>query len=303
MADFPSWNRCAFLDELLNFISAISDTSSPDYVPESARIACFDNDGTLWCEQPLPIQVYFAFDRIRQLAASDSILAARKDVQLLLSKDLDGLMALDKEKLIRLILLANQTDDVADFPALVREWFAHARHPALDRPFSSLAYRPMIELVDYLHAHDFRVFINTAGSVEFVRAISQEFYGILPERVIGSRPELEIARADHGNIVRQQDRIALYNDHASKIISAEMFLGQAPVVCIGNSDGDIELMQYAAAKHARSICSLLHHTDAEREYAYDEHAISGKLTTGMVVARQHKWPLIDMKQDFRTVFE
>ena len=300
-----SWNDGPVRRAIEEFVARVCDPASADHVPEAERIAVFDNDGTLWPEYPLPFQAAFAIDRLRERVAVDPPLGADPMVKALFAGDLATLLAGDRhEGLLHVVGLTHAGQTVEAFDEAVGSWLERARHPRFGRPYDGLAYAPMQELLAHLRAHGFKTWIVSGGGADFMRVWSERVYGIPPEQVIGStgRPRFEM-RAEGPVLVKTLDHLFV-DDKEGKPVGIRQFIGRRPIACIGNSDGDLAMLRYTTVGNPRpSLGLILHHTDAEREYAYDaEPAGTGRLVEALAEAPRRGWRVIDMKRDWSRVF-
>jgi hypothetical protein len=283
----PGWRETAAKKSIVEFVAAVTDRDSPDFVPEPDRIAVFDNDGTLWTEQPLYAQLAFAIDRAAELGHPTS---------------LEKLHAGGMAALTELVALTHAGITTDEFDALSRSWLASARHPRFARPYPQTVYQPMLELLSLLDRSGFSCWIFSGGGTDFMRSWTADVYGLPPHRVIGSVGETEFRSGAGGPELVKSAAIAVINDGPQKPSSIHRHIGQRPVVAAGNTDGDLAMLQWTAASPYRTLELVVHHTDAEREYAYDRDPILGS-GTGQILAAaaDHKWTVIDMAADWSVV--
>ena len=301
----PSWNDGPAKRAIVDYVHRVSDAASPDHVPTPERIAVFDNDGTLWPEYPLPFQAAFAVDRLRARAAADAKLRADPMVGSLLAGDLATLMAGDRhEGLLHVVALTHAGLTTDAFRAAVEDWVATAKHPRFGRPYDRLTYQPMQEVLAFLRAHGFKTWIVSGGGVDFMRAWTERVYGIPPEQVIGStgRPKYEL-RPEGPTLVKTLEHLFV-DDKAGKPVGIHQFIGRRPIACFGNSDGDLAMLEYTTIGNPRpTLGVIVHHTDADREYAYDAQPKgTGKLVAALEEAPRRGWTVVDMRGDWRSVF-
>jgi acetyl esterase/lipase/phosphoglycolate phosphatase-like HAD superfamily hydrolase len=301
----PSWNEGPAKRAIIGFVHRVSDAASPDHVPAPERIAVFDNDGTLWPEYPLPFQAAFAVDRLRARAAADPKLQDDPMVKALLAGDLASLVAGDRhEGLLHVVALTHAGLTTDAFRAAVADWMATARHPRFGRPYDQLTYRPMQEVLALLRAHGFKTWIVSGGGVDFMRAWTERVYGIPPEQVIGStgRPKYEL-RPEGPSLVKTLEHLFV-DDKAGKPVGIHQFIGRRPIACFGNSDGDLAMLEYTTIGNPRpTLGVIVHHTDADREYAYDAQPKgTGKLVAALEEAPRRGWTVVDMRGDWRGIF-
>ena len=306
MADpLPSWRPGAVKEALLAFVAAVSSEGSAAFVPEPERVAVFDNDGTLWPEQPLPFQAAFAFDELKVAVQRQPALADDPMVQAALVGDLGPLMAGGHfEGLLRVVALSHAGITTEAFAAAVQAWLGSARHPRFDRPYDALTYAPMQEVLGLLRSHGFRSFIVSGGGADFMRVWVERVYGIPPERVVGSTSRTSFELREGGHVLVKSLDTLVVNDGAGKPAGIHQFIGRRPLMAFGNSDGDLAMLQYTTINNQRpSFGLIVHHTDAEREYAYDaETKSTGKLVRALQQAPVRGWHVVDMARDWLRVF-
>jgi phosphoglycolate phosphatase-like HAD superfamily hydrolase len=300
-----SWNDGPAKKSLLEFVERVTQEGSADFVPQPERIAVFDNDGTLWPENPMPFQLAFALDRVQAKAAVDQQLAADPMVQAAIAGDFAKLLEGPRhEGLLRIVALTHAGMTVEQFEADVRAWLKTAKHPRFSQPYTALTYRPMQEVLTLLRSHGFKTFIVSGGGADFMRVWSEEVYGIPPEQVVGStsRTKWEL-RDGIPQLVKTLDHLFI-DDKEGKPVGIQQFIGRRPIACFGNSDGDLAMLQYTTIGNSRpSFGMIVHHTDPQREYAYDAMPkSSGKLVEAIEEAGKRGWTVVDMRNDWRTVF-
>ncbi|OPY29272.1 MAG: haloacid dehalogenase-like hydrolase [Methanocella sp. PtaU1.Bin125] len=296
----PSWNDCPAKRAIMDFIARVTDEDGPDFVPAAERVAAFDNDGTLWVEQPMYVQGMFAIDRVRALAPEHPEWRERQPFKAVLENDTAALARMSKEQLADMVLAVHAGTGQEEFIGTVREWLAQARHPRFDAPYTALVYRPMLELMDYLRQHGFKVFVVSGGGVDFIRAFSEETYGVPRENVVGSSLEYEYG-AD-GRLVRVA-KLGKYDDAGGKPESIALHIGRRPILVAGNSDGDLAMMRYAADGGRPFLDLLVHHDDAGREWAYDRESRVGKLDEALDEAISRGWTVVSMERDWKRIFD
>jgi len=298
----PSWNDGPTKQSITDFVDRVTDPASPDFVPAPARIAVFDNDGTLWAEQPLYFQLLFALDRVRALADERPEWRGRQPFQAILDDDRDALSQLSLHDVLQVVMATHAGMTTDEFAGIVDSWLATARHPRFDQPFTRMAYQPMLELLDYLRASGFKTFIVSGGGIDFMRVLTEEVYGIPPEQVIGSMGQTAFELRDEGPVLVKQPGLDFVDDKEGKPVGIHRFIGRRPIAAFGNSDGDLQMLQYTAAGEGPSLLVLVHHDDAEREWAYDRQSSIGHLDAALDEARERGWTVISMKDDWRRVF-
>ena len=298
----PSWNDTPNEQAIVAFVERVTDGSSPDFVPADERIATFDNDGTLWCEQPMYVQLLFAIDRVRALAPEHPEWETTEPFRSILAGDVKGALA-GGEKAVAAIVAATHAGMTTDeFSDTVSEWIATARHPETGRLFTDMVYQPQLELIDYLLDSGFRVYIVSGGGVEFMRPWTGPVYDIPPERVVGSRGKLEYEMRDGEPVLVKLPEIDLVDDKAGKPVGIQQQIGRRPILAFGNSDGDLQMLEWTTMRDGPSLGLILHHDDATREYAYDRDSHVGTLDRGLDEAPARGWILVSMKDDWSTVF-
>lgn len=298
----PSWNDSASKSEIIAFVERVTDKGSDDYVPPAERIAVFDNDGTLWAETPYYFQLQFAIDRVKALANRHPEWRDSPALSAVLDDDLDALLASGEEGLMELIMASHAGMTTDKFAAAVRDWTRSARHPRFDRPYVELTYAPMRELLDYLRANGFKTWIVSGGGIDLLRVISEDLYGIPPEQVVGSSIKTRFEMHDGTPTLVRLPEIDFIDDKEGKPVAIHRHIGRRPIAAFGNSDGDHQMLQWTAAGDGARLCVLVHHTDAEREAAYDRESHIGKLDAALDEANERGWTVIDMKNDWSRVF-
>jgi phosphoglycolate phosphatase-like HAD superfamily hydrolase len=298
----PSWKDSAARQNIVSFVQAVSDESSPDFVPATERIAVFDNDGTLWSERPIYFQLMFAIDRVKALAAQHPEWTSTQPFQAVLEDDMDALAASGEKGLLQLIMATHANLTTAEFTQIVEDWLATATHPKFGRPYNELVYQPMLELLDYLRANGFKTFIVSGGGIEFMRPWVEAVYGIPPEQVVGSSIKTKFEYRDGKSVLVRLPEIDFIDDKAGKPVGINRHIGRRPILAFGNSDGDLQMLQWTAAGDGKRLMGLLHHTDAEREYAYDRKSHVGKLDVALDQANRDAWTVVNMKSDWSKIY-
>ena len=298
----PSWRDTATRRAIVDFVEATTTPTSPQYVPPAERIAVFDNDGTLWSEQPAYFQLLFAVDRVRALAPQHPEWKDEEPFKSVLAGDMAAVAAGGEHAILELVMATHADNTAEEFEAIVKDWIATARHPQTGRPFDQMIYAPMRELLDYLRANGYKTFIVSGGGVEFMRAFAERTYGIPPEQVIGSSIETRYEVRDGKPVIMRLPKIDFIDDKAGKPVGIHKHIGRRPVMAFGNSDGDFQMLEWTTSGAGPRLGALVHHTDAEREYAYDRKSSVGKLDRGLDEAAKHGWLLIDMKLDWGQVY-
>jgi phosphoglycolate phosphatase-like HAD superfamily hydrolase len=297
----PSWNDTAAKRSILAFVRSVTDQSGPDCVPPAARIAVFDNDGTLWSEQPLYIQLAFALDRVKALAPEHPEWRTTQPFQAVLENDTKALGAAGVKGLLELVVATHAGMITDEFERIGKDWFASAKHPRFNRPYTDMAFRPMVELLDHLRAHGFKTYIVSGGGIEFMRVIAEELYGIPPAQVIGSSGKLRYEVRDGRPVIVRLPELDFFDDKEGKPAAIQKFIGQRPIAAFGNSDGDLQMLQWTAGGSGRRLMVLVDHTDATREYDYRVSPI-GRLDVALAEANQRGWTVVSMKDDWKRIF-
>ena len=298
----PSWNEGPPKTAVLDFVAKVTKEGSPDFVPIADRIAVFDNDGTLWCEQPIYVQAIFARDRIRAMAADHPEWKERQPFKAVLEGDRSAVASWGKKEITELVMATHAGMTADEFSTGVRDWIATAKHPRFDRPYTRCIYQPMLELLAFLRGNGFKTYIVSGGGVEFMRGWTEPVFGIPPEQVIGStiRTKYEL-RGDNPVLVRLPE-LDFIDDKAGKPVAIGKFLGKRPIAAFGNSDGDYEMLRYVTSGPGPRFGLIVHHTDAEREYAYDRQSLAGRLAQALDEAPERGWTVVDMKRDWKSIF-
>lgn len=298
----PSWNDGAAKQSIIEFVERVTRDGGPEFVPPAERIAVFDNDGTLWTEQPVLWQLQFAIDRVRELASEHPEWRTTQPFQAAIEGDMRALAASGERGLLELVMATHAGMTVEEFAGTVRAWFATARHPATGRSPAESVYQPMLELLEYLRSNGFRTFIVSGGGVEFMRVFTEELYGVPPEQVVGSSVKTEFEMTPQGPVIRRLSEIDFIDDKEGKPLGINQYIGRRPIAAFGNSDGDLQMLQWTAAGDGERLCLLVHHTDAERETAYDRDSHVGRLDEALDEARRRDWVVVDMRTAWRVVF-
>jgi len=299
----PSWNDGATKKAITDFVTRVTAQGDADFVPTEQRIATFDNDGTLWTEQPYYFQLAFAFDRVKEMAPQHPEWKTKQPFKALLDKDMKALGASGEKGLLQIVAATHTGMTTDAFAKEVLDWMATARHPRFDRPYNSLVYQPMLELLAYLRANGFRTFIASGGGIEFMRPWTERIYGVPPEQVIGSSIKTRFEIKDGAPTLFRLPDINFIDDKAGKPIGINEHIGRRPIAAFGNSDGDLEMLQWTTLGASGPRFGLIvHHTDAVREYAYDRDSHFGRLDVALDAAAINKWTVVDMKNDWKKIF-
>ena len=298
----PSWNDGAAKTAIIKFVSATTQKDGRDYVPPAERIAVFDNDGTLWAEQPMYFQLAFALDRVKAIAPQHPEWQDQEPFKSVLAGDVKGVMAGGEKALVELVMATHAGMTTDEFAEIVKDWLAVAKHPKFNRPYTELVYKPMLELLQYLRSNEFKTFIVSGGGIEFMRPWTEKVYSIPPEQVIGSSIKTKFEMRDGNPVLIRLPEVDFIDDKADKPVGINKFIGRRPIAAFGNSDGDLQMLQWTAANSRPHFELLVHHTDAEREFAYDRKSPIGRLDKALDEATQKGWTVVNMEQDWKTVF-
>jgi phosphoglycolate phosphatase-like HAD superfamily hydrolase len=301
----PSWNAGPAKAAIVDFVAKVTQEGGPDFVPPAERIATFDNDGTLWCEQPLYNQFAFAIDRVKALAPQHPEWKEKLPFAAVLKNDVAGVVQSGEKGLLEIVAATHAGMTTDEFDAIVLEWMKTARHPRFKRPYNECVYQPMLELLAYLRANGFKTFIVSGGGIEFMRPWTEKIYGIPPEQVVGSSGKLKYELRDGKPALVKLPEVNFIDDKAGKPVGIEQYIGRSPIAAFGNSDGDYEMLRWTTANAAAGkprLGLLVHHTDAEREYAYDRDSHIGQLARALDEAPDRGWTVVDMKQDWKRIF-
>jgi phosphoserine phosphatase len=298
----PSWNDGATKQSITNFVARVT-TQGPDFVPADQRIATFDNDGTLWIEQPMYVQLAFILDRVKALAPQNPGWKTKQPFQAVLDGDMKAVAASGEKGLMQLMAVTHAGMTSEEFAKIASDWIASARDQRFKRPYTELVYQPMLELLAYLRANGFKTFIVSGGGIEFMRPWAEKIYGIPPEQVVGSSIKTRFEMRDGRPVLFRLPEINFIDDKTGKPLGINQHIGRRPLAAFGNSDGDLEMLQYTTLSGGGARFGLIvHHTDAEREYAYDRQSHIGKLDKALDAAAINKWTVVDMKNDWKRIF-
>jgi phosphoserine phosphatase len=296
-----SWNEGPTKAAIVDFVTKVTDKGSADFVPEPQRIATFDNDGTLWSEQPAYFQLLFAIDRVKALAPRHPEWKTQQPFKEVLEGDMQALAAAGEKGLLQLVMATHAGMTTAEFEMIVKEWIATAKHPTTKRPYTEMVYQPMLELLDYLRANGFKTFIVSGGGIEFMRPWVEEVYGIPPEQVVGSSIKTKFEIKDGKPVLTRLAEVHFIDDKEGKPVGINEHIGRRPIAAFGNSDGDLQMLQWTTAGEGPRFALYVHHTDAEREWAYDCKSHFGKLDKGLDEAKTKGWTVVDMKRDWKLI--
>lgn len=298
----PSWNDGKTKESITTFVEKVTKEGSPDFVPVPERIATFDNDGTLWCEQPMYFQLLFALDRVKALAPQHPEWAGKEPFASLLKGDAKTVLANGYEGITEIIAVTHSGMSTDEFEKIVQDWIATAKHPITKRPLLKMTYQPMVELLTYLRGNGFKTFIVSGGGIDFMRPWTEKAYGIPPEQVVGSSGKLKWEMVDGKPLLMKLPAVDFINDDDGKPIGIQKQIGRRPIAAFGNSDGDLQMLQWTAAGPGARFCLYVHHDDAVREFAYDRKSHIGRLDKGLDEAAVNGWTVVSMKNDWKTIF-
>jgi phosphoglycolate phosphatase-like HAD superfamily hydrolase len=298
----PGWNDGPVKARIVDFVRSVTDPASKSYVPPAERIAVFDNDGTLWSEQPMYFQLAFALDRVKAMAPSHPEWKTQEPFKSVLAGDVAGVAAAGEHGLVQMIAATHAGTTSEEFSGIVSNWLATARHPSLGKRYTELTYAPMKELLAHLRANGFKTYIVTGGGVEFVRAFSEQAYGVPPEQVVGSSIKTRYEVRDGKPGIVRLPEVDFIDDKAGKPVGINRYIGRRPILAFGNSDGDFEMLEYTTSGAGPRLGLLVHHDDGQREFAYDRKSSVGRLERGLDEAARRDWAIVSMKNDWRTVY-
>jgi hypothetical protein len=298
----PSWNSGKTKQAIIAFVEKVTEEGSTDFVPPNERIATFDNDGTLWTEQPMYFQAIFAFDRVKALAPKHPEWKTKEPFASVLKGDAIAALSGGEKALLELVMASHAGMTTEEFSKNVSDWLVNAKHPKTGRLYTEMIYQPMLELLAHLRAHGFKTFIVSGGGIEFMRPWTERVYGIPPEQVVGSSIKTKFELRDGKPVLVRLPEVNFIDDKAGKPVGINQHIGRRPIAAFGNSDGDLQMLQWTAAGTGPRFCLLVHHTDAEREWAYDRDSPVGRLDKALVEAKERNWTIVDMKKDWKRVY-
>jgi phosphoglycolate phosphatase-like HAD superfamily hydrolase len=298
----PSWNHTAPRQAIVAFVEKVTKEGSSDFVPIPERIAVFDNDGTLWAEQPMYFQAFFVFDRIKALAPQHPEWKDKEPFASVLRDDMKAALAGGERVLLEMVMATHAGMTTEEFEKSVSDWLVTAKHPTTGRPFTEMVYQPMLELLTYLRTNGFKTFIVSGGGIEFMRPWAEKVYGIPPEQIIGSSIKSKYELRDGKPVIVKLPEINFIDDKVGKPVGIHHHIGRRPIFAAGNSDGDFEMLEWTTGGKGARLGMIIHHTDAEREWAYDRESHIGKLIKGLDEAPAKGWIISDMKSDWQTIF-
>ena len=299
----PSWNEGSAKQAILDFARRVTAAGGPDFVPVPERIATFDNDGTLWTEQPNYFEVIFAMDRVRALAARHPEWKTLEPFKWVIEDNRDALATMGEKGILQIIAATHADLTTEEFKQIVLDWVATARHPRFKRPYTDLVYQPMLELMAFLRANQFKTFIVSGGGIDFMRPWTERVYGIPPEQVVGSSGVTKyVLQAPDRPVLIKEPKVEFIDDGPSKAEGINRFIGRRPIFAFGNSDGDQQMLEWTAAGAGARFMGLVHHTDAVREYAYDRNSPIGRLDKAWDEAARRGWIVVDMTADWKVIY-
>ncbi len=286
----------------MDFVELVTDEGGPGFVPTAERIAVFDNDGTLWAEKPAYTQLLFAVDRVKAMAPSHPEWKGEQPFKGILENDLEAALAGGEEALMKIIMATHAGMTTGEFEAEAADWFETARHPETGKAYTEMVYQPMLEVMEYLRANGFKTFIVSGGGVELMRVFAEEVYGVPPEQVVGSSIKAEFEMRNNEPVIVKQPELNFINDKAGKPVAINHHIGRRPIAAFGNSDGDLQMLQWTTAGDGPRLGVIVHHTDAEREWAYDRKSHVGKLDQALNEAPDREWVVVDMKAEWNVIY-
>jgi phosphoglycolate phosphatase-like HAD superfamily hydrolase len=298
----PSWNDGPARQRIVKFVAAVTDRSGKDYVPPERRVATFDNDGTLWTEKPMYVEVVFSQERVQALAGKHPEWRDKEPFKTLLEGDPARVTRLSDKEIQEALVVSHSGMTTAEFDALVKDWLATAKHPRFKRRYTELIYQPMVELLAYLRANGFKTYIVSGGGVDFMRAFTERLYGIPPDQIVGSSVKTKYELRERGPVLVRLPEFLFSDNFGGKAEGIERHIGRRPVAAFGNSDGDQQMLEWTAAGEGARLMLLVHHDDAEREYAYDRTSDVGRLDKAWDEATRRDWLVVSMKKDWKVIY-
>ena len=298
----PSWRDGAPKQAIITFVEKVTKEGAAGFVPPAARVAVFDNDGTLWSEQPMYFQAFFIFDRIRQLAPEHPEWKDQEPFASVLKGDVKAALAGGEKSLMALAMATHAGNTTEEFEKIVSDWISTARHPVTKRAYTEMVYQPMLEVLTYLRANGFKTFIVSGGGIEFMRPWTEKVYGVPPEQVIGSSIKTKYEVRDGKPLLARLPELNFIDDKEGKPVGIQQHIGRRPLMAFGNSDGDFQMLEWTTAGEGARFGLLVHHTDAEREFAYDRTSHIGKLDRGLDEGPKRGWTIVSMKDDWTSVY-
>ena len=296
------WNKGPSKRAIIDFVTSVTTPGGADFVPPQERIATFDNDGTLWSEQPMYFQLFFALDRVKALAPGHPEWKQKQPFKAALEGDLKTVFAGGEHALLELVMASHAGNTTEEFSQTVKDWLTTAKHPRFKRPYTECVYQPMLQLLAYLRANGFKTFIVSGGGIEFMRPWTEQVYGIPPEQVIGSSIKTKFEMRDGKPVLVRLPELNFIDDKAGKPVGINQHIGRRPIAAFGNSDGDLQMLQWTAAGDGARLMVYIHHTDDRREWAYDRQSHIGRLDKGLEQAKEKDWVLVDMKKEWKVIY-
>jgi len=298
----PSWNEGQAKHAIVDFVQRVTTAGGADFVPKPERIAVFDNDGTLWSEQPMYFQLFFALDRVKVLAPQHPEWKDKEPFASLLRGDLKSALAGGEKAILEIVMATHAGMTTEEFEQIVKDWVAAARHPTTKRPYTEMVFQPMLEVLAYLRMNGFKTFIVSGGGIEFMRPWTEKVYGIPPQQVIGSSIKTQLAMRDGKPVLERLPELNFIDDKDGKPVGINLYIGRRPIAAFGNSDGDLQMLQWTTAGQGLRFALLVRHTDAKREWAYDRKSKIGHLDKALDEALNRGWTVVDMQQDWKVIY-
>jgi hypothetical protein len=298
----PSWNDGVAKQSIVDFVDEVTNEASPNFVKPADRIATFDNDGTLWSEQPYYFQFQFAFDRVKEMAADHPEWNDNPLFKAALENDMSAVMKSGMKGLMEILMTTHAGMTTDEFEQIVKEWINTVKHPKTNKLYKEMVFQPMLELLDYLRANGFKTYIVSGGGIEFMRPWTEEVYGIPAEQVVGSSIKVKFEMRESTPVLVKLPELDFFDDKEGKPVAINKFIGKRPIAAFGNSDGDLQMLQWTAAGNGKRLMLYVHHTDAEREWAYDRESHIGGLNKGLDEANENGWTIVDMKNDWKKIY-
>ena len=298
----PSWNDGKTKQSIIEFVAKVTEKGSPDFVPPAERIAVFDNDGTLWAEQPMYFQLLFALDCVKVLAPQHPEWTDKEPFASLLKGDVKGALAGGEHAILEIVMATHAGNTTEQFEKIVKDWISSAKHPTTKRPYTEMVYQPMLEVLAYLRANGFKTFIVSGGGIEFMRPCTEKIYGIPPEQVVGSSIKVKLEMQEGTPVLVRLPELNFLDDKEGKPVAINQQIGRRPIAAFGNSDGDLQMLQWTTAGQGPRFALYVHHTDSEREWAYDRKSSIGRLDKGLDEAQAKGWTVVDMRQDWKVIY-
>lgn len=297
-----SWNEGKSKQAIIDYVKDVTTEGSANFIPVADRIATFDNDGTLWSEQPMYFQLFFIMDRIKAMAKDHPEWKNKQPYKAVLENDMKGLMAQGKKGLVEIAMATHAGMTTEEFEKSVKDWIATAKHPTKNKPYNELVFQPMLEVINYLKANGFKVFIVSGGGIEFMRPWAEETYGIPKDQIIGSSLKEQFDNVNGKPVINKLPELEFNDDKEGKPVAINKFIGRKPVIAFGNSDGDLQMLQYTASNPLKNLEVYIHHTDSVREWAYDRKSHIGTFDKGWDEAQKNNWIIVSMKDDWKVIY-